>query len=81
MAGRPAGTLSRHSVCQRVAPSMRNSSSRAASTCATPVNVFSSSGKKQISAVITTVGTVPKPNHTMKSGTRASLGTTWLVTT
>ena len=45
------------------------------------VREFSISGKKQISAVITTVGMVPKPNQTMNSGASASFGMTWLVTT
>ena len=81
MWGRPAGIFKRHKVCQGVARSMRNSSSRCASTCCMHVAVFSSRGKKQISPVITTVGKVPKPNHTMKRGASASLGTTWLSTT
>ena len=81
IAGRPAGSLRRSSVCKREAPSMRNSSSWAGGTWAKPVRVFSSSGKKQISAVITTVGVSPKPNQTMNSGISASLGTTWLTTT
>ncbi len=42
--------------------------------------MFSISGKKQISAVITMVGVRPKPNQTMKSGPSASFGTTWLAT-
>jgi hypothetical protein len=79
--GRPVGSFSRHSVCDRVAPSMRNSSMRSGGTWARPVSVFSSSGKKQISAVMTTVEVRPKPNQTMNSGISASLGTTWLTTT
>ena len=43
--------------------------------------VFSISGKKQTSAVMTTVEVIPKPNQTMNSGASASLGTTWLVMT
>ena len=46
-----------------------------------PVSVFSISGKKQISAVITTVGVMPKPNQMMKSGPSASFGTSWLAST
>ena len=79
--GKQAGIFKRHRVWLRLAPSMRNNSKRCASTCAKPVMVFSSKGKKQIKAVITTVGVVPKPNHTINKGTNASLGTTWLVTT
>ena len=81
MAGRPVGSFRRSSVCSRVAPSMRNSCSRWASTWRRPVRVFSISGKKQISAVISTVGSMPKPNHSTNSGASASLGTTWLTTT
>lgn len=81
MAGSPMGSFSRSSVCSRVAPSMRNSCSRWASAWRRPVSVFSISGKKQISAVISTVGSKPKPNHSTNKGASASLGTTWLTTT
>ena len=78
--GQPEGSFSR-SVWVRVAPSMRNSSSRSGGTCCRAVSVFSISGKKQISAVMTTVEVMPKPNHSMNSGASASLGITWLATT
>ena len=45
------------------------------------VTVFSSNGKKQINAVMTTVGSTPKPNQTMNKGASANLGMTWLKTT
>ncbi|MNG27943.1 hypothetical protein D3C84_1131260 [compost metagenome] len=60
---------------------MRNSCSRFGSTCRRLVRVFSIKGKKQISAVMTTVGAMPKPNHSTNSGASASLGTTWLTMT
>ena len=53
----------------------------AAGKANTAVSVLSSSGKKQIKATMTTVEVIPKPNHTMNSGAKASLGTTWLNTT
>ena len=60
--GSPAGSFRRIKVCRRVAPSMRNSCRRWVSTCLRPVSVFSIKGKKQIIAVISTVGSMPKPN-------------------
>ena len=81
MTGRPEGIFRRSRVCKRVAPSMRNSSCLRGSTCCRLVRVFSIKGKKQISAVITTVDVMPKPNQTINSGASASLGTTWLATT
>ena len=81
MWGKPAGILRRHKVCQALARNIRKSSSLWASTCCMAVAMFSSSGKKQIKAVITTVGKRPKPNQTMNSGASANLGTTWLSTT
>ena len=60
---------------------MRKSSRREPSTSLMPVRVFSISGKKQISAVMTTVGVMPKPNQMMKSGPSASFGTSWLANT
>jgi NADH:ubiquinone oxidoreductase subunit B-like Fe-S oxidoreductase len=39
-----------------------------------PMIVFSSSGKKQMSAVMTTFGAMPKPSYTTMMGASASFG-------
>ena len=82
MPGRPAGSFRRNSVWRaRGAEHAKQFQPLRLAPAAAPVSVFSISGKKQISAVITTVDVMPKPNHTMNSGISASLGITWLATT
>ncbi len=72
--------LSRSSVCRRSRAQHAEQLAPSGIDLRRAVSVFSISGKKQISAVITMVGRQAKPNQMMKSGPSASFGTTWLAT-
>ena len=81
MPGRPAGSFRRSSVWRRRGAQHAEQFQPLRVDLLQAGQVFSIKGKKQISAVITTVDVMPKPNQTMNSGASASLGITWLTTT
>jgi hypothetical protein len=42
--------------------------------------VVTTTGKKQTRAMIASLGTMPKPNHTTSSGAMMTIGTAWEAT-
>jgi hypothetical protein len=74
MFGRAAGISSVVRTWRRVARSDRPSSSSPASTERMPTIVATATGKKTISAQMTTLPGSPGPNHSAMSGARARIG-------
>ena len=74
-AGRAAGASAQRNACQRVASSVRMSLSWSGSTERSASSVVTTTGKKQTSAMIASLGTIPKPNHTTSSGAMMTIGT------
>ncbi len=72
--GRAAGISSVVRICRRVARSERPSSRSRASTERIPTIVAIATGKKTISAQMTTLPRSPGPNHRAMSGARARIG-------
>ena len=58
----------------REAPRERSTSSSSGSRVARPVATLTTTGKKEIRKAVRMAGTVPMPNHTTSTGTKATLG-------
>src|SRR6056297_3707642 len=68
--GRP--TFQRISLLD--APSVLSTSSSSGSVVASPVAMFTTMGKTQITIAVSTAGVVPDPNQSTKIGTTATFG-------
>ena len=80
MLGRAAGISRVVSTWRRVARRLRPSSSSRASTERMPTIVAMATGKKTMSAQMTTLLSSPGPNHRASSGARARIGIAWAAT-
>src|SRR3954471_2979579 len=78
--GSAEGSRSIQKICICVAPSERIRSTRSSSAERSPTMVFTRSGKKAISAALTTFEPRPRPNHTIMSGASATFGIDWNMT-
>ena len=74
-AGSAAGSSAKRNACQREASSVRSSLSWSGSTAARPSTVVTSTGKKQISAITTSFGKIPKPHQNTSSTPITGIGT------
>ena len=63
------------STSQRLAPSTRSTSSSSGSSVARPVAMLTVMGKKLMRKAVRMAGVTPMPNHTIRMGTMAALGT------
>ena len=72
--GSAAGSSRWRRVCQRVARSEPIRSCRDLGTARTPTTVLTSTGKKTISAQISTLENMPGPNQMTISGAMATMG-------
>src|SRR5690606_25644697 len=61
-------------ISMRLAPSERITSCSSGSSVARPVAIFTTTGKNEIRNAVTIAGTVPMPNQTTSTGTKATFG-------
>src|SRR5438105_1603957 len=80
MNGSADGRRSMRKICSSLAASERMRSTRSSSADRSPAMVFTSSGKKEINAALTTLEVRPSPNQTTTSGASATLGIDWNMT-
>ena len=78
--GSAAGSSRWRKFCQRVASSERINSRRLAETERKPITVLTSTGKKTISAQISTFEAKPLPSQMKSSGAIATTGMAWVAT-
>ena len=74
MKGRAHGSSARLSVWPRPAPSVRIIFRRSGSTDRSPSYALTVIGKKQIRAMISNFGKIPKPNQTTRIGASTTIG-------
>ena len=77
MAGSAEGASTRQKACQREASSVRMSFSCSGSTEARPSTALTTIGKKQTSAMMSSLGVSPNPNQITSSGATTTSGTAW----
>ena len=73
-AGSPAGSSAKRNACQRLASSVRMSFSCSGSTAASPSTVVTSTGKKQMRAMIASFGKMPNPHQNTSSTPITGIG-------
>src|SRR5258707_10434564 len=75
--GRAVGRRNFRNTLNGFAPMERARSITSLSTDLKPCTVATTTGKNPSKNAAITLGTMPKPNHTTKSGAMATLGTDW----
>src|SRR5262249_17408068 len=73
--GRDRGRPNFHRKTMRLAPNEDSTASNSGAVVARPAETFTVIGKKQITKAVTMAGSVPIPNQTTRTGTKADFGT------